>query len=144
MKTYTYDETLALLNSAMESEGKGEEFVYNHYGRPERNGPVCHYAWEGQPDCIVGHVFAAVGVPIEEMEYGDGGEFDNRGRYSENRAGRVAVLLEEDGVVAFTPKARRLLNVAQSEQDNGAAWGASIKRGAFMAGELNEDEYTEY
>lgn len=133
METYTYDETLELLNAAVVK--KGEDFVYgsdlavNRFSRP---GPSCHYAWDGEPDCIVGHVFAAVGVPLSEMHFGDLSTEENdyqpqnRGKYSSQSASTVIRDLALDGVVDFTPDARSLLQETQRLQDGHVPWGEAV------------------
>lgn len=133
METYTYDETLELLNAAVVK--KGEDFVYGSdlggdmFSRP---GPSCHYAWDGKPDCIVGHVFAAVGVPLSEMHFGDLSTEENdyqpqnRGKYSSQSASTVIRDLALDGVVDFTPDARSLLQSVQQRQDQFTPWGEAV------------------
>lgn len=139
MKTYTYDETLALLQEAVSE--RGEHFIYEQ--RPEP-GPSCRYAWDGKPDCIVGHVFAKVGVPVQEMLFGDKIEdyngVPNRGKYSSEGADSVVENLESDGVVSFTPRARRLLLEVQNKQDYGMTWGDSLAGGVHRTKHLKESE----
>lgn len=143
MKTYTYDETLAMLTGIVSENG--EDFVYEVHDE-DRLAPSCRYALDGQPDCIVGHVFAKVGVPVEKMEYvrSDGWESGAAGPvnpYSVEGADLVAGRLEGDGVVAFTPKAKRLLISVQVKQDAGDSWGEALSEGVLRAKDLPEDQF---
>lgn len=134
METYTYDETLELLNAAVVK--KGADFVYGSDldGRQhDRPGPSCHYAWDGKPDCIVGHVLASVGVPLAELHYGDSSNEENDfhpknpGRYALGSAAPVIEDLARDGIVDFTPVAVALLSEAQRLQDGGMSWGRAVE-----------------
>lgn len=140
MKTYTHDETLELLNAAVAKKGEdyvyGSDLVINQFGRP---GPSCHYAWDGKPDCIVGHVLASVGVSLAELHYGDSPSEENDfqpknyGRYATGSANSVIEVLSRDGVVNFTDDARALLQETQRLQDSYVPWGEAVAEAAGLA-----------
>lgn len=130
MRIVKYDEALDLLNKAVEL--KGGDYVY----QPNRtdSGPSCLYAKDGQPDCIVGHVLVDLGIPASELEYKGLGETENT--LSFGPIGEIAVTIQYTKGIRFTPKARRLLSIAQSQQDNGVSWGASVGTAIQMANSL--------
>lgn len=130
MRTYSYEETLAMLKSAVAL--KGEDFVY--YGDPDNcYDSACYYVKNGEPDCIVGHVLVEVGVKPEDLSFG--------GRYGHGFAGSVVSMLEEDGVVAFPGKAKALLISVQSRQDVHRPWGESLANAKLVVEGDDEEGY---
>lgn len=111
MREVSYDETKALLEGIVKGR---EDFVYV---------PVDGYRcvnWteddEGRtPSCIVGHVFAKLGV-LGELRVGFKG-WDAHG---------TTDMLAQFGVAWFDPSAVRLLARVQSKQDDGATWGLAL------------------
>ena len=127
MKTYTYDETLAKLKEIVEL--KGEDFVY--YGDPkDEDFSACFYAQDGKPDCGVGHVLAAFGVGISDLE--------TYGEYASGFALTVLNDLRRDNVMAFDLRARLLLGTFQRHQDAHISWGESLKRAIERVKELRD------
>lgn len=116
MKTYTYDETLAKLKEIVKN--KGEEFVY--YGKPESPDDVaCYYVKNGKPDCGVGHVLVAFGVPSSLLE--------EHGTFGSTFADSLLGQLKYHKIVAFDSRARSLLVAFQRCQDARISWGKSLQ-----------------
>lgn len=95
---------------------KGEGYVYpNSVNRVEG----CRNFEDGQPSCIVGHVFAKLGVTYDDAVNAsiDG----TKGvRWSTN-------CLEKSGFEwSFSRNAIKVLSSAQSWQDRGATWGEAL------------------
>lgn len=81
----------------------GEEYVYD-----AEDG--CHYVREGQPSCIVGHVLAEAGVPLDMIQ---------------QHEGRSALVMVPD-LTSWGDKHAPIilaLDEAQHAQDHGNTWG---------------------
>lgn len=129
----TFDKAVQYLKEAVEL--KGEDHVYEQVpvtwagdDADELTGPSCVYAKDGQPDCIVGHVFAKAGVPIEDMTwvYGAKQESSRQTKYSHGDAFEVLDRLEFHGVLKADGNTKRLLTIVQREQDDGTPWGEAL------------------
>ena len=125
MRTVNLDEAIQLVRDAVAL--KGEDYVYEPPKDDLYGGPTCLYAFDGKPSCIVGHVFAALGVPIKPMEYGENSE--EKGIYSFGVAGDVADRLEHDELVGFTIAAKDFLRVVQRKQDEFYTWSDALQAG---------------
>lgn len=119
MTEVSTETALKLLKDAVELKGEG--YRYPTYTRSELS---CHYAYEGQPDCIVGHVLVALGVPVSALDYND--PDSDLGIASGSISGNWHTL-EEQYDLAFDDGARVALEAAQSMQDAGWSWGRSYK-----------------
>jgi hypothetical protein len=126
MKHVTFAEVDAIVKAEIKAEGA--DFVYGrHDGRLVANqGPACLYAKDGKADCIVGRVFAKLGVPVESMEYVADEDAENR--YSTGVADAVMENLRRDDLLDFDVKASKFLTRIQSYQDNGIPWGEAYDR----------------
>lgn len=110
--------TLDLVNKTLDElvAEKGEDYVY------ERNEEArCTYVRDGAPSCIVGHLLAKIGVPIEELA-----QRETRG------AGGMIALLNEAGFLttAEWPEAHdveHLLAAVQINQDSQIPWGQAVQ-----------------
>lgn len=130
MKELTYEQAVQYLNEAVQL--KGEDYIYQHHSRLDDEGneigPSCLYAHNGKPDCIVGHVLAKAGVPIELMEWSqatdESGGIQNP--YSYDQAQSVLYRLHRDGLLYTGKATRKLLALAQSRQDQGSTWGQAV------------------
>ena len=129
----TFDKAVQYLKEAVEL--KGENHVYEQVpvnwskdDPEELNGPSCLYAKDGQPDCIVGHVLAKAGVPIEDMTwvYGERQESPRQTKYSHGTAYNVLERLEFHGVLKADGNTKRLLTIVQGRQDDGMPWGEAL------------------
>jgi hypothetical protein len=113
MRVVSLGETVDLLKAVVAE--KGEDYVY----QKRNDGYDCVYVYDGQPDCIVGHVLHRLGVTAEEMSDGDS-------VWDENSHG-VLYYLEYRERLQFEPRAAHVLESAQYFQDRGYTWGASLK-----------------
>lgn len=101
-------------------EGR-EDFVY--FRVTDEGYGTCQYFADGQPSCIVGHVLAKVGIPV-----------DDQVEWNSNSIKGVAARSDRPfGDVVFTIKALDILSSAQYEQDSAGApddevhnWGAAL------------------
>lgn len=99
--TYTYDETIELLQRAVTEKGDSHK-ASSQYQRFEDYEPT------GEPVCIVGHVLACVDLLSEAIE-GDTWESD-----------------WQPAQHHFTPAANRALAAAQYTQDGNKTWGEAL------------------
>jgi hypothetical protein len=110
-----YATTVEILDGLVEEFGSDHVYVKGAYGK-------CDYVRDGKPSCIVGHVLAKVGVPIERLEAADkyvfGGGVSARSLLRD---------LKEDGVLQCDESVRALLSEAQSAQDSLTPWGDSVR-----------------
>ena len=102
----------ALVTEAIEAvvAEKGEDFVYDV--EVHGDGANCLYVKDGQPSCIVGHVMARLGYPLD-MFIGLEGQTPITGPFLDVFSGLP-------GHVAAA------LNSAQIRQDGGKTWGESL------------------
>lgn len=124
MKYVTFDEVDAIVKAEIEAEG--EDFVYGRHDKaPFTPGPACMYAVDGKADCIVGRVFAKLGVPVESMHYNEAVNAENR--YAVGTADAVMENLRRDGLLDFDAKSVKFLTILQSNQDNQETWGDAYR-----------------
>lgn len=97
-----------------------EDFVYS----PNDGvvvGITCTYERDGQPSCVVGQIFARLGVPVEELKLIDKQEHPGVTHgYSTSARVVTPYLFETD------EKTVQFLNFLQRWQDNGASWGEAL------------------
>lgn len=118
--TYNYDQTLALLQRAVDE--KGED--YNPRG--------CYYYDElRQPKCIVGHVLSYIDTDgaISDFLLSDPFYRDGAPTRNSTRIIKMAPELERLGV-SFDKDALHLMDYTQISQDCNVPWGAAL-RGAI-------------
>lgn len=121
MKEYNETEVLSLLRRAVEL--KGSNYIYEK----DYNGDLlCRYAKDGCPDCIIGHVLAWIGIPLEEMEANDDPAKPN-GELSEGTIGGLFWKIKNLHGITFTRRAEQMLSRAQADQDGGLSWGYALK-----------------
>lgn len=130
MKIYTYSDITAMLKEIVEEFGS--DYVY-----PKRHlstGPGCVYAWEGKPDCIVGHVLTRIDaidpVVCSPVDPGNGNypTVPSWEVAELNLEMQINALWEQLAVLGFRfdPDAQGLLETIQDEQDSGVTWGAAL------------------
>lgn len=125
MKEYNETEVLSLLQRAVDL--KGPDYIYpRDYSRDYSGELICRYAKDGRPDCIVGHVLAWIGIPLEEMEADDDPTKPN-GELSEGTIGGLFWKIKALHGITFTRRAQRMLSLAQSDQDGGLPWGKALE-----------------
>lgn len=95
----------------------GSDYVYNNGLRGQ-----CDYVRDGKPSCIVGHVLAKVGVPIERLEVADTA-LSGGGMTAATLLRRLA---EEEVLTCDVPTGT-LLSEAQYNQDARETWADSVK-----------------
>src|SRR5262245_61148054 len=95
-------------------------FAYNSGLR----GGKCDYVRDGKPSCIVGHVLAELGVPLDRLRRADQA-FMGAGLGSSELLDE----LENDEIVnVVDPEVRSVLSEAQYLQDYGTPWHESVRR----------------
>lgn len=90
---------------------------------------LCRYFDDGEPACIVGHVFSYVGATEGDLHMG----YDAHQVASANTAELRTIDVQG---VKITPKAREVLSAAQQAQDRGKTWGNALKSARKVAEEL--------
>jgi hypothetical protein len=91
----------------------GDEFTDTPVAEPSHEDRGCRYAFDGKPQCMVGHALARAGVHVEQLE----AMGDNRLR-DLHREGRLPVMLTLGGLVAF--------DAAQQSQARGRSCSAAL------------------
>lgn len=133
MKLVTKAEAIQLLRNAIAL--KGEDYVYPV---PDNDfGPGCLYVKNGQPDCIVGHALAELGVPVEKMEYRNDDSCREADVISADSIGQNEAKLISAYGLAFTGGAMEVLSVAQVLQDRGESWGFSLEEAIRLTSHLD-------
>lgn len=87
------------------------------------------YPEEGSPLCIVGHVYADLGLTVNDLYY-------TPKRTSElmlGQDGDIQDVMPDPEKVKLTPEAREVLQAAQANQDHGETWGTALKRAKEVA-----------
>lgn len=97
-------------------EEKGEDYIYES---PDGDG-TCKYFYNGQPSCLVGHVFDKEGFDYQEIEYLE--DISVHG------------IFLGSGVRIFTERAAEFLDCVQELQDCGTPWGEAFERGLELVG----------
>jgi hypothetical protein len=116
---YSYNDIKIRLEHIVEEAGEG--FVYTQRYREGELDSGCEYAWQGKPDCVIGHLLVELGVPVEDM--GEGKVFDG------NTIDYYGPKLDLDYSITFDSKAVDLMNIFQADQDNGIPWGEALRVG---------------
>lgn len=129
----------ALITSVRKFAAERPDFVYA--GRPNgvAHGPVCAYQRHGVPDCIVGHGFADIGIPMERIaEFDDDTEYSNSMLpyllweafgliHDYDHAEAAADLLFDGGPLLAEIDQRILwLSAVQQHQDAKKPWGQCV------------------
>jgi hypothetical protein len=115
----TYSRAVELLREVVAEAG--EDFVYESPIEPKSR---CLYVHDGQPGCIVGHVFHRAGVSVEDLA---GVEDWTPLDYEEVR--QFCDWADEP--------ARKLLAAVQVQQDDCTPWGEALRR-ALETGDPDE------
>lgn len=113
--TYTNEQVIAAIKKAVEA--KGQDYVY-----PRGLGGRCDYSRDGEPSCIVGHVFNYLDTELFEKVV-----------RSERHLGFSPQLLAIESIREDLTSAQlHALRKAQSIQDAGGTWGEALA--AFLLG----------
>jgi len=82
---------------------------------------ACEYAYNGEPGCIVGHVFSYVGIDPTKVR--EGGVFEVIDLEYGVQAKHAEIIPDSP---AFSDGARSVLAAAQHAQDSGRTWGEAL------------------
>lgn len=126
MRTVNVAKAMHLLRKVAEDR---EDFVYDNGGW---GGSGCHNFRDGQPSCIVGHVFAELGLMFDKaVALGISGSV---GVWTS-----ASVLRVDEGFGwEFTDDALRVLQTAQAAQDLGETWGRAVAEAQAVANGFSE------
>lgn len=119
MKKINAYEVLRLLTKAVNL--KGEDYVYPR----KSSGMACHYAFNGEPDCIVGHVLVDLGIPVEDLMFRPGAL--TAADIARGSIGTNFADLEAWYGLKFTKTAEEMLVKAQFCQDIQHTWGWALE-----------------
>lgn len=111
----TYATAVEILDGLVEEFGA--DYVY-----PQGENGKCDYVRDGEPSCIVGHVLAKVGVPIERLKAADGAIMGGG-----MAADALLGMLHNEGALQSNGSVRALLCEAQYRQDHSTSWGAAVR-----------------
>lgn len=106
-------------------DAKGADYVYQQ--RETRNGSYgCLYAYNNEPDCIVGHLLVEIGVPVRDLDYNnpDREPFSN-GFINDQQIEEALTNLYD---IRFDPEVVTFLSEIQYQQDGGTSWGAAFDK----------------
>jgi hypothetical protein len=132
MEKFDFEDTLDMLKDVIKDR---RDYVYESH--PEA-GLTCHYVWNGEPDCVVGHVLVKIGISKADLQYGETRDAKH-GKYSQGSAGNLLQDLRDNGVVWFDRDATTLLGKAQAHQDSGVPWGEAVKYAeGYVRGQRSE------
>lgn len=99
---------------------KGPDYVYQRVEAYGLKGSCVNFTEDGQPSCIVGHVFSLLGLTAEKaLEVG----------VASTTIADVSceLLNRSDFEWEFTDDASRILALAQDYQDNAHSWGEALE-----------------
>jgi hypothetical protein len=107
---------LKLMDQAVEERG-GSFVYYDQFAESYREYGTCRYQVDGQPACLVGLALSKAGLTVEELELLEGSSI--QASYEQGRL--PAERLE------ITHEALKVLELAQTLQDNDATWGEALE-----------------
>lgn len=108
MSKYTNTQIKEATKHALEL--KGEHYIY------EKRAGGCVYAVQGEPSCLVGHIFAE----IDPEAFKKLAELD----FTDDSSLPEAIL---EGILDLTYEQECALGRAQRAQDEGVAWGEAVE-----------------
>jgi hypothetical protein len=108
----TRSKAIAALEEAVAE--KGEDYVY----RTDNPGGQCYYSVDGEPSCIVGHVFAK----LDQELFRDVADWE--ARYHQSMSVRT---VRTRWPSRMDYDALEALSMAQVYQDAGRTWGQAVK-----------------
>lgn len=124
-----YDEAVRLVESVMNKEGFGPDYVYQN---PDPEQPTrCFNVWNGEGSCIIGRALIEMGV---EPEW-----FKQTGMRPAQPFSDVSRDLEIEKSIRFTSKAYHFLREIQSCQDTKVPWGQAIRSAKRDVEDLSDD-----
>lgn len=119
MKSYSLANVKSRIKAIIDA--KGADHVYKkRYTSAGAMG--CTYAYDGQPDCIVGHLLVELGVPVEHLDYTS----VERRDFSDHTISGAEYEIAREYGIEFTSDALDFLTGVQAMQDAGESWGASF------------------
>lgn len=115
-RTTTYKEVAELL---VQIADENPNFIYGKRPTPEGRG-TCMYVWKGRCDCLIGHLFVRLGVPLEFLEQFEG--HPARKVWTALVAhGFLACPVEDHGPISD------LVEQVQGRQDRCYSWGVAAE-----------------
>lgn len=90
------------------------------YVAPDGSAETCMYVWDNQPSCVVGHVLARAGYPIETIQ-------------RLNEWGVIGWAIEHVNKVVLDRAAANLLEAAQAKQDLSEPWADALAEAERVA-----------
>lgn len=112
-RVYDWREVASMLAEIAQEKPEG-------YCYPKREGGTCLYFYDGQPDCIIGHLLAKIGFTVEDVP----------------QLCSITAICRDHGLpdaynplVAsrFTTDAVRFMQAVQERQDDGVAWVDAVE-----------------
>jgi len=100
---------------------KGSDYKYEH---PANHSGTCYNVWEGQPSCLVGTIFAELGVPLVCMS--DLRPVGGVDRSTAPSGSLINQLVADKQIAPPSDAVRRFLSTIQGAQDAGSTWGESL------------------
>lgn len=147
MTAITIDKDKAIELLEKQVEKKGADYVYEFASCQyfaDETGTMCNRDFVGrtpvelgQPLCIVGHVYADLGLTINDLYRASEDYDDEADEYTtqeiQDQGGNVMEVHPDPKKVVLTPDAEMVLNVAQEFQDTGYTWGAALDEAKDVA-----------
>lgn len=140
MTAITIDKDKAIELLEKQVEKKGEEYVYEFASCQyfaDEDGQLASHDFsnkievkEGQPLCIVGHIYADLGLTLTDLyiyssEYNDETE-EYETTEDQDQGGAVYEVHPDPEKVVLTEGAQAVLSTAQSAQDAWMTWGSAL------------------
>lgn len=119
MTTYSLANVKSRIKSIIDAKGAGHVYKKRITAGCTMG---CVYAYDGQPDCIVGYLLAELGVPVADMDYTS----VERLSFSDHTISRAEDDIAREYGIEFTSDAIDFLTGIQAMQDAGESWGASF------------------
>lgn len=111
MKPIGAERALKALETVVDKYGKNHKYKFRN---ASGDAPSCVYVFRKQPDCLVAKALFECGVPLDLLGQSDG-------------------IINDRVDIPLTPKARRILQSAQTQQDAQHTWGEALKDARITA-----------
>jgi hypothetical protein len=111
---------------------KGEFYQYPdrpELEKPEISGVTCYYVWNGEPDCIAGHVLHRLGMDLDLLA-----------RYEGTGVDEIPINDLNGVPFSISEEALNVLYAAQGTQDARMSWGQALRDAKEKAENLENPE----
>lgn len=127
MTAITIDKDKAIELLEKQVEKKGEDYVYPfancvYFAPGDMMNTAGERVEEGTPLCIVGNVYADLGLTVDDLYF-----YDCDGTSTASQDGVVGENLPDESKVVLTEGAILVLKAAQVEQDAHETWGHALE-----------------